>query len=234
MPCYDPSKLGDKTRSLPKGQIKMDDELKDQVVDYFAEGLEPLVDKLINDDLLKDLPILGTVVRLARISRTVTDRIYLSKMSRFLFAPTTIKDEDRQKFRERLQADEKLRKKTGEVVILLLDRFDDLEKPEMLAKILAAFIKGEIDFDQFRRFASVIDLAYLEDLKELIARRAKASSEAKNGLLRTGLTEISRMEVPRRTNLGEKQIVMRGINITNMGALFIEIMNGEFAEQDGD
>ena len=43
-------------------------------------------------------------------------------------------------FYDRMQQDEKQRKKVGEVVALILDRLDDLDKAEILAKVFGAFI----------------------------------------------------------------------------------------------
>jgi hypothetical protein len=47
-----------------------------------------------------------------------------------------------------------------------------MKKPPMLAKAFAYFIKGEIQEEEFRRLASAIDLAFVDDL-ELLAMRFK-------------------------------------------------------------
>jgi hypothetical protein len=206
----------------------MADELKDEVIEVGVGNVEALVDQVLDNGLLRALPILDTLVSFAKIGMTIRDRLFITKVHRFLFALTTVTEEERRRFCEELTRDEKLRKKTGEVIVLLLDRFDDLEKPQILAKLLAALMKGKISYGQFRRLAHAIGLGYIEDLKQLATLKEKIPTESKSGLLITGLTEISRMESPRKTGLrGDQQIVMQKINITNLGKLFIQIMEEE-------
>lgn len=206
--------------------------LEDETIDVLAENFEVVADRVLAHGLLRDLPMLATFVGVARIGMTIRDRLFIAKVSKFLFAPTAATQEDERRFCEQLGRDKKLRKKTGEVIVLLLDRFDDLEKPQILANLFAALMKGKIDHDQFRRLCSAVDLAYVEDLKQLATLEGNIPTESKSGLLRTGLTEISRMQSPRKIGLrGDQQIVMREINIANLGTVFIQIMNEEMDTQ---
>jgi hypothetical protein len=197
-----------------------EDELGNQALDLGAELLELVGDQLLDDGLLRDIPILSTAIQVARLGRTITDRIFLTKVKRFLFALNDVTEDDKQKFYERLQADEKLREKTGEVVTLVLDRLDDLGKPEILAKVFAAYVKGQISLDQFRRLASSIDLAFVDDLLTL-ASSSERSDKLLVGLVRTNLTEMS------RSGMIFGDFVQSGVEVTSLGKLFIDIMSGK-------
>jgi hypothetical protein len=202
----------------------MTDQLGDQVIDTSIEIFEAIGDQFFEDSLFKDIPILGTAVNVAKLGKTITDRIFLRKVANFLVSLSNIKETERKKFYSKLETDQKLRDKTGEVLVLILDRFDDLEKPEILSKIFMAYIKDLVNFDQFRQLASAVDLAYIEDLKKLI-RSSTDTQDFKEGLLRTGLTAISQYGLPVGNAVGGgKKLVYSQIKITDLGNLFIEIM----------
>jgi hypothetical protein len=202
----------------------MTEQLGDKVVDTSVELLEALGDQFFDDGLLKDIPILGTAVNIARLGKSITDRIFLAKVSKFIVSLSEVEEIEKQKFYGQLESDQRLRKKTGEVIVLILDRFDDLEKSEILAKVFISHIKGVISFDQFRKLASAIDLAYIEDLRQLVNSKVLSATDMQDslrGLLRTGLTAISEQGV----SVGG--VVCLPINTTDMGKLFIKIMTGE-------
>jgi hypothetical protein len=202
----------------------MKEQLGDKVVDTSVELLEALGDQFVDNSLLKDIPILGTAVNIARLGKSITDRIFLAKVSKFIFSLSEVEEIEKQKFYGQLESDQRRRKKTGEVIVLILDRFDDLEKSEILAKVFISHIKGVISFDQFRKLASAIDLAYIEDLRQLVDSKALSAIDMQDslqGLLRTGLTAISKQGV----SVGG--VVCLSINTTDLGELFIKIMTGE-------
>lgn len=218
----------------------MTDQLGNQVIDTSVEFFEAIGDQFFEDSLFKDIPILSTAVNMARLGKTITDRIFLKKVAKFLVSLSNIKEKERKKFYSKLETDQKLRDKTGEVLVLILDRLDDLEKPEILAKIFMAYINDLVNFNQFRQLASAIDLAYIEDLKQLI-RSSTDTQDFKEGLLRTGLTAISQDRLPVRNASsgggsgfgsgfgngfggGGQGSVYLQIKVTNLGDLFIKIM----------
>jgi len=207
----------------------MTERLGEQVFDTSVELLEALGDQVFDDGLLKDIPILGTAVNLARIGKTITDRIFLKKVAKFLVSLSEVEEIEKQKFYSRLETDQRLRQKTGEVIVLILDHFEDLEKPEILARVFISHIKGVISFDQFRKLASAINLAYVEDLRQLVDSKGRSTTdiqESRQGLLRTGLTAISQHGVPVQSGFGE-DVVYSPITTTALGKLFIGIMTGE-------
>jgi hypothetical protein len=211
----------------------MNESLNDQALDTSIELLEPLLDNFFEDGLLKDIPFLGTAVNIARMGQTITDRIFLNKVARFIVALPKVEETKKQEFYRKLETSQKERKKTGETLVLILDRFDNLEKPEILAKIFMSYIKNVINFDQFRKLASSLDLADIDDLKKLVYSTKYSQMEvanSKESLLRTCLTAISKHGVPMSKGIGSvgmKNAVYLQIKTTELGELFINIMKEE-------
>ena len=71
------------------------------------------------------------------------------------------------KFIEKLSKNKKFEQRVGEILILLLDRFEDIEKSTLLSKLFASYIKNEISFDEFHHLAKALDQCLLNDLKRL-------------------------------------------------------------------
>ena len=64
-----------------------------------------------------------------------------------------------------MEEDEALQRKTGEPLILLLDRFEDFEKAQMLGRVFQSCAKGEVNWEQLGRFSYFIDRVFINDLK---------------------------------------------------------------------
>jgi hypothetical protein len=165
-------------------------EAKDLAVDLAEVGL----DSILDEGVLKDAPMLGAVVKTCAISKTIRDRLFVRKVWDFLRACPRFNDLEKLAFvREHLDAPEKARR-LGDAIVLILDKMDDLDKPQMLAKVFAALVRGKIGLDHFRRLASAIDIGFSEDLKEFIEKPTTNPEETKTlfrNLVRTGLVDIT-------------------------------------------
>jgi hypothetical protein len=89
----------------------MNESLNDQALDTSIELLEPLLDNFFEDGLLKDIPFLGTAVNIARMGQTITDRIFLNKVARFIVALPKVEETKKQEFYRKLETSQKERKK---------------------------------------------------------------------------------------------------------------------------
>jgi hypothetical protein len=141
-------------------------EAKDLAVDWAELGL----DALLKEGVLKDAPMLGTVVKICAMSKTIRDQLFVRKVWEFLRACPEFNELEKLGFvREHLD-DLKKAQKLGDAIVLILDKLDDLEKAEMLAKMFTAFVRKHIDYADFRRLAAGIDRAFTGDLKTLVAK----------------------------------------------------------------
>ena len=141
-------------------------EAKDLAVEWGQFGLEAL----LSEGALKDAPMLGTVVKLCTVTKTIRDQLFVQKVWDFLRACPKFNDLEKLGFvREHLDDPHKA-KKLGNAIVLMLDKLDDLEKTEMLAKMFAALVRKQIDYSDFRRLAAGVDRAFIEDLKILAAQ----------------------------------------------------------------
>jgi len=155
---------------------------------------EAALDSLIDNEVIKDLPVIGTFVRLARATMSISDLIFAKKVERFISVLASIPPEKREQFHNRLETEADLRRKTGEVLVLTLDRSEDLQKAAIIGKLFSHFITGEISLYILRRLLFAVDRAFIDDLLSFprwALERGFADSFDPQSLDGTGLVEPS-------------------------------------------
>ena len=132
------------------------------------ELAEVAIDSLLKDGLLKDIPVVSSVIGLSKTAIAVKDFILIQKILAFLKETSDISKEERDKFIHDIDGNVNYKRKIGEHLIMLLDRLDDMSKPEMVAKIFKSYLKDNLTFNEFKRFSSIIDRIFVDDLAALL------------------------------------------------------------------
>jgi hypothetical protein len=138
----------------------MNEDLQEVAIDLSEAALDSLTD----NQIIKDFPVVGILVRLAKATMSIPDRIFAKKIERFISVTNSIPREKRDQFHTRLEAEPDLRRKAGEVLVFTLDRIEDLQKAAITGKLFSHFIMGDIDFDILRRLLVAVDRGFVDDL----------------------------------------------------------------------
>jgi hypothetical protein len=209
-------------------EIMNSDNLPDQIVDsvYSPElnevGIEITeigFDCLLDDGVLKDLPVIGTIIKSIKGFVDIRDHIFIAKVAKFLFALKDTPLHHRESFKQRIHDDPKLKKKIGGTLVLLLDRLDDLEKPDILAKCFRSYLGEKTSFDDFRRLGAAIDIAFIGDLRKLYLD-SNENQQVLANLVRTGLVDFMASGIKATWNDMGKIIY----ELSSIGRLFTKIM----------
>ncbi|WP_392476798.1 hypothetical protein [Nostoc sp. C110] len=184
----------------------------------FLENTEVLIDQFISNDLVKDIPVFGTALKICKGVADISNRIFLAKISRFITKLNSVKPQEKKALIEKIKNNSEEAEKIGEVVLFILDKISDLEKAEIIAMIFIAYAHNQINYDDFRRLAEAVSLAFVDDLKTLI-NKSSITCKSQEAYLRylssTGLTEI----------VGEKTFDEAGefyFEVTELGYKFLE------------
>ena len=172
----------------------MNHSLTSQIVDLAADLSEPALDLIIRNGLLREIPLIGVAVKLADASRSVSDRILLAKLIRFVRGLGDVSDAERTQFSYELKRDPEHRERVGQVILLAVDHCDDIEKAEVLARILRALVRKRIDVANFRRLISAVSSAHIQDLRELLDASNPSNADRSalhQRLLPSGLARVS-------------------------------------------
>ncbi len=132
-----------------------------------AEILEFTIDQVMDDGILKDIPVVGWIAKGVSITRSISDRILHHKILRFLIELEVIGEGDREAFRTKIRNEPDFRKKVGEHLLILLDKIDAFDKTTLLAKCFDHFLTGDIEYMYFLDLSHVIGSSQLSDLNAL-------------------------------------------------------------------
>lgn len=120
--------------------------LTEDVAGIVGEYAELGLDVLVEDGLLKDIPVVSTAVAVYKIGKSIHERHHIAKLISFLneINKGIADEEQRQKYREKFNGNEKFCNKELEYILILIDRYISFDKPQMLAKLYLAYLDGEI------------------------------------------------------------------------------------------
>jgi len=141
--------------------------IDNKAMELIADLGEVAIDDLLKDGTLKDIPILGDLLKLYNLGVGVRDYLFLQKLMKFLYHLKEVPDADKEQFINKVKGDKKFKKLTGENLILILERLDDLNKPELVGKAFCAYVEGKITYDEFILLSTAIDRTRISDIKAL-------------------------------------------------------------------
>src|SRR6266567_492992 len=105
--------------SIVKGACNS--ETKDLAVELAELGLDALLD----EGVLKEVPVLKTIIACRKTWTTIHDQLFLRKVAGILLACPKFTEADKEGFAKEHLRDPKKAKRLGDSLVLILDRLDD-------------------------------------------------------------------------------------------------------------
>jgi len=130
------------------------------------EIAEVSIDSILKEGILKDFPIIGSLVAIWKTGVTINDYRFLKKMLLFLNESSNLSDKIRKRIIENLE-DETYQTEAGEKLIAVIDKLETGSKARMLGKTLTLFGNGIISKDEFWRVSFVIERLPMSDIISL-------------------------------------------------------------------
>ena len=156
------SELSKLNQTLRDGLEKADFDL---TLDYAQLTLEAIM----NNEVLKEIPVVKTLVGITRGALAVREFFIAKKLIAFLqqFHLGEIPDEERQKFISELEADSKLRDRTIEQIVIMNDRYINVEKSTIHANLLLAHIHNKLSWEEYGDLLVSLDALHPRSLYHL-------------------------------------------------------------------
>jgi hypothetical protein len=171
----------------------LDDSFKNISIDYFELGF----DSFIKNDIIREIPIIKSLYSFYKTVKSL-QAFYLSKkVIRFLFKIKDVKKDEIERALKKIDEDKSYKKDIGENLILLLDRFETVQKADLLGKSFKMFLKGQLTYEEFSRIGYIIDKSFIEDLYKLplIQRSINVELISKENLFSIGLLSLKPHDV---------------------------------------
>ncbi|WP_338438735.1 hypothetical protein [Synechococcus elongatus] len=134
--------------------------------DLLSSLVDTGIDAAVESGALDGVPIVGLLFGAVRAGRNIREGFLLHKLVHFLRETSALTPEERLSFQRQFQNDEKA-EEFGGLVVILLERADDLAKPVILGRLLVAYAKGMFSQDKFLRLARMVDRSFTDDLQLL-------------------------------------------------------------------
>lgn len=139
-----------------------------ELQDVSKELAEIAVDGIFQEAILRDIPILGTVVGLGKGVMSISDRLFTKKLLLFIFEIKDLTSEERNKQITKIQRDSKYENSIGEKLLMIIDKSNDSKKASWIGRLFYHCLKNEIDYRDFIRCSEIINNASLYSLQDVI------------------------------------------------------------------
>ncbi len=218
--------------------------LKDSDLQSLGGNLSELViDSVLEDGIMKDIPIISTIIGLSNIGIKISDRILLNKIISFLFELKDIPKSKREEMITKIDNSKKYKIKVGEKILLIIDKCNDYENSQYVAKLFSSYIAAKINYNDFLRGANIIQSVEINDFKDFLNLdeskfRYSFNNENLNyddvkylmhvGLFESNTEEISVREQDDWKNTNQPYIVEGGgitYDITELGRKMHKVLN---------
>ncbi|REG83149.1 hypothetical protein [Winogradskyella sediminis] len=140
--------------------IIMDSELPSIAKDY----AELAVDGIMDDGILKDIPLVGTVIGIMKFSNSVNKHFAIKKIYKFLNQLNSIPQELRVKKIDEINNSKKYQSSVGEMIFEILKKIESDGKPEIIGRLFKAVIEEKIDYITYLRIAHLVKNLFYYDI----------------------------------------------------------------------
>ncbi|EGR0597843.1 hypothetical protein NMT15_003456 [Vibrio cholerae] len=163
------------------------DDLSNLAIDLGEVG----IDAILEGGLLRDIPILSTIVSSINVIGSVRDALFTKKLISFLSELSDVSVEQRRSMIESIDNSNDYKIKVGEKLIYIIEKAEDHYTSKIIAIFFSEFLSGKITYNQFLKISRIIDSMFIDDFLEF----ASDSSEpmdfySDNTFINTGLVDV--------------------------------------------
>jgi len=137
--------------------------------DIIGDYLELGIDSILENEILKEIPIFKSLLSVGKISKNIRERNCLKNLAVFIneLNSGNIDAEKLRLHQEELKRNSKKAEKELGRVLIILDQTIDNIKASILGKLYKAYINQVVDWDMFIEFSEITNRLYINDLKIL-------------------------------------------------------------------
>lgn len=161
--------------------------------DILTDTGEIAIDSLIENELIKEIPILGTSLKIVKGIRNIRDKSYINKVQKFVESVGEIDENEKNKLIIESRKDAKRRIKFGDALFTSIEQSDSLAKIEYIAVAFEAFLNDELKEDDLRLICHIIRNSFTDELIDIIEKE-KPEMGLKHSVA-SGLADIEYREL---------------------------------------
>jgi hypothetical protein len=181
--------------------------------DFGVNSAEIILDSILKEGVLRDVPVIGSIVSLMKVGNGIREYVFLQKLIRFLIQSKDVSERERRRMIDEVNSDPRHETKVGMQIMMLLDRADDLEKASIVGRLFKAFLSERIDYPRFVLLSNIVNRAHLHTLIHLKENGHRGSESFQSQLFVLGLMNIDlKMESAIDAGLENRRTLIPVIN----------------------
>ena len=137
-------------------------------------NVDVAIDAITSNEAIAAIPVIGTAFKVCKGLDDLRSRAFAAKLAGFFSEPSISSASAMAAIVRKVRESPDEACRVGETLFLVLDRFIDLDKPGMLARLFVAYTGSQLSATDLQRLAQAIDLAFSDDLRDLLAAEESA------------------------------------------------------------
>lgn len=145
--------------------------LNSEVINVTKDALEVALDSVMDDSILKDIPVLGSLVGMVKIGLNIRDKAFVKTLCSFLYQLNETSYEQRHKVITKINENNDFQSRLGEKLVFILEKASDTEKATYIGSLFRHVLYNELGYNMFIRCAETINNVFILDLKWFLSKR---------------------------------------------------------------
>ncbi|MEW9936880.1 hypothetical protein [Clostridium butyricum] len=143
--------------------------LFDKSIDISTDLIELPIDLITENEVIKEIPVVGTIVKLGNAAITIRERHLIKKLVVFIESVNNgdVEQDVLEKHKQMLETNPKKLSTELESVLILVDRQLELEKTKILSELYKAYISTKMGWEDFIYLSEILEKFFLRDVYEL-------------------------------------------------------------------
>ena len=149
--------------------VSLEDSLTENLFDTVADLTEVGLDAVMDDGVLKEIPLLSTVAGIYKIGHTIKERHTIKQLALFVTELNNgcVDKNKKNRILEKLNGNQQQSKQEIEYILVVLGSYLEYEKPKMLAKLYMAYLEQRIGWTEFLMYAAILRTLLPQDVRIL-------------------------------------------------------------------
>lgn len=148
---------------------------------------ESVMDNFLDDEILKDIPLVGLLFKMKNVVTTIQDKLFAKKLLSFLKELENVPIEKRYEQINKIDSNSEYKTKVGEKLLFIINNCEDSEKSKVIGKIFKAFLEEKINYDDFLRSSNCINKINYTDFEIFLKRGITSNERGNDAFLNAGL-----------------------------------------------
>ena len=135
--------------------------MKDEIMPILTDYGEFTLDYFLKEGPAKDIPIISTILNLVKLGLTISDRIFVEKLKKFIDNVETNNE-----WKDKFASNEEC-KKISKKLLYIINSCDEDEKLKLIGLTFNRFVNGELSKDEYFYITNIISKSFYPYLRLL-------------------------------------------------------------------